>query len=104
MAAAIRVAQCDAQTPRTAFGRRRMSFGNRTVIVTGAAGNLGKAVGQAFAELGANLVLVDLKREALENAFGPESDRRLVVPANLLQTADATALAQAALARFGRID
>jgi len=81
-----------------------MSFGNRTVIVTGAAGNLGKAVGQAFAELGANLVLVDLKREALENAFGPESDRRLVVPANLLQTADATALAQAALACFGRID
>ena len=38
-----------------------MNFANRTVIVTGAAGNLGKAVATAFAEQGANLVLVDLE-------------------------------------------
>src|SRR5689334_4786986 len=50
---------------------------NRTVIVTGASGNLGKAVASAFADLGDNLVLVDLKRESL---------------------------ARAALERFGRID
>jgi NAD(P)-dependent dehydrogenase (short-subunit alcohol dehydrogenase family) len=81
-----------------------MSQGKRTVIVTGAAGNLGKAVAQAFADLGENLVLVDLKGEALTNAFGSASDQRLFVPANLLDMAGATGIAQAALARFGRID
>ncbi len=81
-----------------------MSLDNRTVIVTGAAGNLGKAVAKAFADLGENLVLVDLKRESLEGAFGSENDHRSFVPANLLEVAQATGVAQAALARFGRID
>ena len=81
-----------------------MSFANRTVIVTGAAGNLGKAVAQAFGELGTNLVLVDLKREALDKAFGSDSDRQILLAANLLQMTEASALAQAALTRFARID
>jgi NAD(P)-dependent dehydrogenase (short-subunit alcohol dehydrogenase family) len=81
-----------------------MASGNRTVIVTGAAGNLGKAVAQAFAEEGANLVLVDLERGSLEKAFGAENDRRVFAPANLLETSAATQLAQSALNRFGRID
>ena len=58
-----------------------MSFDNKTVIVTGAAGNLGRAVAKAFAELGANLVLVDLERGRLESAFESENDRRSLVPA-----------------------
>lgn len=81
-----------------------MSFTNRTVIVTGAAGNLGKAVAQAFADQGANLVLVDLKRESLAAAFGAEGAKRVFAPANLLQMAGANDVAQTALARFKRID
>jgi NAD(P)-dependent dehydrogenase (short-subunit alcohol dehydrogenase family) len=81
-----------------------MSLANRTVIVTGAVGNLGKAVARAFADLGANLVLVDLKRERLEETFASENEHRLFAPANLLEMAEATSVAQAALARFGRID
>ena len=81
-----------------------MSLDSRTVIVTGAAGNLGKAVATAFADQGANLVLVDLKRDSLERAFSAENDHRLFAPANLLQMAGATGVAEAALARFGRID
>jgi NAD(P)-dependent dehydrogenase (short-subunit alcohol dehydrogenase family) len=81
-----------------------MSFSNRTVIVTGAAGNLGKAVAAAFAEQGANLVLVDLKREGLIAAFGAETAERMFAPANLLEMAGATAVVQDALARYGRVD
>jgi NAD(P)-dependent dehydrogenase (short-subunit alcohol dehydrogenase family) len=81
-----------------------MNFSNRTVIVTGAAGNLGKAVANAFAALGANLVLVDLKRESLAAAFGTENAQHLYAPANLLEMTGATAVAQAALARYSRID
>ena len=81
-----------------------MSSDNRTVIVTGAAGNLGKAVANAFAESGANLVLVDLARESLEKAFGTENDHRIFVPADLLDAGQAARVAQTALTRFGRID
>jgi NAD(P)-dependent dehydrogenase (short-subunit alcohol dehydrogenase family) len=81
-----------------------MSLDHRTVIVTGAAGNLGKAVAHAFADRGANLVLVDLERKSLERAFEAENERRSFVSADLLETAGAASVAQAAIARFGRID
>lgn len=81
-----------------------MRFDHRTVIVTGAAGNLGKAIAHAFAALGGNLVLVDLAREHLAGAFGAEDDHRCLVAANLVQTQGAQQAAQAALERFGRID
>jgi NAD(P)-dependent dehydrogenase (short-subunit alcohol dehydrogenase family) len=81
-----------------------MRFDHRTVIVTGAAGNLGKAVAHAFAELGANLVLVDLQRQGLQTAFGAEDDQRALVAADLLDMTGAAAIAQAARTRFGRID
>ena len=40
-----------------------MRFDQRVVMVTGAAGNLGRAVAAAFRELGAILVLLDVKAE-----------------------------------------
>ena len=80
-----------------------MEFTDRTVMVTGAAGNLGRAVATAFAERGANLVLIDLQRERLE-AFGPASQHRMLAPANLLVQDEVNATVSAALAHFGRID
>ena len=81
-----------------------MDFSNRTVLVTGAAGNLGLAVAEAFAARGANLVLVDLRRDSLEKAFGTEDERRIFAPADLLDAAQVEAVAQRAIERFGRID
>jgi NAD(P)-dependent dehydrogenase (short-subunit alcohol dehydrogenase family) len=81
-----------------------MEFADRTVIVTGAAGNLGRAVAAAFAERGANLVLVDLTDEALARAYGAAGERRLFAPANLLDAAQAESVAQRAVERFGRVD
>ena len=43
-----------------------MSFKNQTIMITGAAGNLGHAVAAAFAAGGANLALLDLNVEALK--------------------------------------
>jgi NAD(P)-dependent dehydrogenase (short-subunit alcohol dehydrogenase family) len=80
-----------------------MDFTERTVMVTGAAGHLGRAVATAFAERGANLVLIDLKREALHKAFGGEDERRLFVPTNLLEQREVDAAVGEALARFERI-
>lgn len=81
-----------------------MDFDDRVVLVTGAAGNLGRAVAKTFADRGARLVLIDLKRESLERAFGAEDERRLFAPVNLLQFAEVEAAIERAAARFGRLD
>ena len=81
-----------------------MTFSNRTVLVTGAAGNLGRVVANAFAERGANLVLVDLRRDSLERAFGTEDERRLLLPTNLLNQEQVDAAVKKAVQRFKRID
>lgn len=81
-----------------------MDMQNTTVLVTGAAGNLGRAVAAAFAARGANLGLLDLRREDLEHAYGRETAERQLVPANLLEQDQVLAAVQAATTRFGRID
>jgi NAD(P)-dependent dehydrogenase (short-subunit alcohol dehydrogenase family) len=81
-----------------------MDTQHRTVVVTGAAGNLGRAVAKAFAALGANLVLVDLKREALEAVYGVENAQRLFAATNLLDQNQVNQSVAAAMQRFGRID
>ena len=74
-----------------------MDFRNRTVLITGAAGNLGRAVAEQFRERGANLVLVD-------RAGAAPQDAGLFVQADLLDQAQVDAAVKQALARFGRID
>jgi NAD(P)-dependent dehydrogenase (short-subunit alcohol dehydrogenase family) len=75
-----------------------------SVLITGAAGNLGRALANAFAERGANLVLVDLNREGLEKVFGGADERRLLAPTNLLDQAQVDATVKKALERFQRIN
>jgi NAD(P)-dependent dehydrogenase (short-subunit alcohol dehydrogenase family) len=77
---------------------------HRTVIVTGASGNLGRAVAGAFAAEGANLVLVARHEATLAEQFGGDGERRLFVAADLGRQDDANGVAAAARARFGRID
>jgi NAD(P)-dependent dehydrogenase (short-subunit alcohol dehydrogenase family) len=81
-----------------------MSERIRTVMITGAAGNLGRCVARHFDVGGANLVLVDLRRESLGAAFGGEDERRMFAPVNLLEQAQVDGAVKAAVERFGRID
>jgi NAD(P)-dependent dehydrogenase (short-subunit alcohol dehydrogenase family) len=75
-----------------------------TVLVTGATGNLGRAVAGAFAAQGANLALIGHRRESLTAAFGDEGPRRLFATADLLDQGQVDAAASAAVKRFGGID
>jgi len=81
-----------------------MRFDGQVALITGAAGNLGRAVAAAFAAAGARLVLLDLDRRALEAAYGGDGDIRLLVAANLGDAAAVDGAAAQALGRFGRID
>lgn len=80
------------------------SFAGQTVVVTGAAGNLGRATAGAFAAAGARLVLVDLDGDALDRAFGEASSECLLAPADLRDRAMVDATVRTAIERFGRID
>jgi len=81
-----------------------MDMQNTTVVVTGAAGNLGRAVAAAFAQQGGNLVLLDVQRDSLQQSYGAETAQRMLVQVNLLEQGQVQAAVDAAVARFGRID
>ena len=76
----------------------------RTVMITGAAGNLGQCLARSFGEQGANLVLVDRRLSSLQEAFGSEDARQLFAPANLLAAGEVDIAVRRAVERFGRID
>jgi NAD(P)-dependent dehydrogenase (short-subunit alcohol dehydrogenase family) len=81
-----------------------MDFENRTVVVTGAGGNLGSAVAHAFEARGARLALLDLDRDILGKAFGAEDDNRLLLPVDLLDRDRVNAAVGTIIDQFGRID
>ena len=81
-----------------------MRFDGKTIFVTGAAGNLGRAVGAAFHDAGANVALVDLDARVLSEVWGGEAARRLLVGANLLDESSIVAAAGVVREKFGAID
>lgn len=79
----------------------------RTYVVTGASSGFGRGVAERLGALRANVVLAARRTELLEqvaarvNAAGGSA---LVVPTDISRVEDMEKLAQAALARYGRID
>src|SRR5690554_1698657 len=82
----------------------RMGREGQVVMITGAAGNLGRAVAAGFAADGAALVLLDVDGAALAAAYLGEQPRRLIRPTDLLQPDEVMRTTEAAIAAFGRID
>lgn len=82
-------------------------FSNRVVMITGAAGNLGEAVAQAFQRAGAGLILADRGTDRLPQMF-PElvgSDKHhLATEVDLGNPAAVAAMVTQAVEKLGRID
>ncbi|HUP91551.1 MAG TPA: SDR family NAD(P)-dependent oxidoreductase [Solimonas sp.] len=81
-----------------------MGFDNQVVMITGAAGALGKHVATAFAAAGARLVLVDLKQATLAAGYPGADEKRLLLAADLMDAASTAAAATQAIDRYGHID
>ena len=81
-----------------------MNFKDQTVIITGAAGNLGHAVAARFAAEGANLALLDLNQAALDKVPTAGAGDVLRQVADLSDAASISAVIGAVVTRFGRID
>jgi NAD(P)-dependent dehydrogenase (short-subunit alcohol dehydrogenase family) len=82
-------------------------FVGQVVIVTGAAGNLGRAVARAFGSAGARLVLVDRAPDRLPRLFpdlADSADHYLATSVDLTDGGAVQAMVDEALRRFGRID
>jgi NAD(P)-dependent dehydrogenase (short-subunit alcohol dehydrogenase family) len=75
----------------------------QVVMITGAAGTLGKAAAAAFAEAGARLVLVDIAAKGLEAAYGAESDTKLPLVVDLSDRAAIDGALAAAKTKFGPV-
>ena len=85
----------------------KFSMEGRTVIITGGAGGIGMGCARAFADVGANIVIVGVPAESIPPAVAEIEARgaqALGVVANVSIVADVDAMVQQALDRFGRID
>lgn len=78
----------------------------KVVVVTGAAGNLGRAVAAAFAARGSRLALIGRDNESLRRVIAelPAGTEAVPFPADLLSLESTRAAIQSVVERFGRID
>ena len=81
-----------------------MDIAGRVVMITGAAGTLGRAVAAAFSAAGARLVLVDIAAKGLDAAFGGESDTKLPLVVDLADRSAVAAALAKAKQKFGKIE
>ena len=81
-------------------------FEQAVVVITGAAGNLGRAVAQAFAADGAHLALLDLNEAGIDGTIAACEGQASATayPTNLIEPAVIDATIDQVLARHGRID
>ncbi|MEV5527125.1 SDR family NAD(P)-dependent oxidoreductase [Streptomyces prunicolor] len=84
-------------------------FTGRTALVTGAGSGIGRAIALAFAAEGANVVVAGRRREPLDETValiegGAEGGKAFAVTADVSKAADAHALVQAAVDRYGSLD
>ena len=75
------------------------------VVITGAAGALGRAVAQHFLAQGARLALVDHRADHLAEVFpGLDNSQHLLLAGDVTSASEMSDLAGQALKAFGRID
>lgn len=79
-------------------------FDGKTVMITGAAGNLGRAVAEAFAAAGANRALVDVDAAGLRKGFGEETEQQRTIAADLGDRSALEAVCDQIVVKFRRID
>jgi 3-oxoacyl-[acyl-carrier protein] reductase len=82
-------------------------FSQRVLLLTGAAGGIGRAVAATFLAGGARVVLADLSQEAATDAaqaLDPDGARTEAVAMDAASPADIDRAVARCLARFGRLD
>ena len=92
---------------QTIKGLRKVGrFENKVIIVTGAAGGIGKEIVRKLASEGAKLTLVDLNEEAVQAIIDELklADRAIALKADVSKEADVKQYVDKTVQKFGRID
>ena len=78
----------------------------KVAFITGAGQGIGLAVARAYAEQGAQVVLADIARDALEKAAATLADPRaaLAIPLDVTDEAQTAQALKMTVERFGRVD
>jgi len=76
----------------------------KVAIVTGAGSGMGRAIAQTLGGLGFKMALIGRRKGALEETAASLSGEYLVHPADLSEPDQCTAMIEAVVARWGRID
>ncbi len=81
-----------------------MSSSDKIALVTGAGSGIGRACAQALVTAGWQVVLAGRRREALEETAAQAPDRMVVVPTDVADPDQITALFDQVKSRYGRLD
>ena len=84
-----------------------MKMENKTAIITGAAGSIGKALAKRFADEGANLVLTDINLDSMQAAIedlGLDEAKTLGIASDICSEDSILTLLDAAEERFSKVD
>jgi NAD(P)-dependent dehydrogenase (short-subunit alcohol dehydrogenase family) len=79
-------------------------FDGATVLITGAAGGLGRGAAKGFAAEGARLVLSDMDESALDSFASTLDGDTVTLAGNIADEALSAALVELAVEKFGRLD
>ena len=78
---------------------------NKTAIITGGAGSIGKTTAKLFLEEGAEILLVDLEEEALKSAVAELGNKNVTYcVADVTKANDVKRYAEEAVKKMGKID
>jgi 3-oxoacyl-[acyl-carrier protein] reductase len=77
---------------------------DKVAIVTGAGGGFGEGIAKHFAELGAKVVVADIRADAAERVAREIGDAAVAVTADVTRSDSVKAMVDTALQRFGRLD
>lgn len=85
-----------------------MTHQGKTVLVTGGAGGLGRAIAENFVELGAHVVICDINKDLLADfnhkVAAKRADRVLAVECNITSEEALDDLFSQAESKFGQFD
>ena len=81
-----------------------LNFAGKTVVITGSARGIGKAIAEYFSKHQANVVVCDLDQTAIDNVVKELGNGALGVKANVLDKGEVENLFEKTIEKYGRVD